>query len=263
MAQLYEYYQAPSLWSGSVYACRYRAQVFTVGINGPNERFTISSVKLFYQKGPTGNPSQVIVSLNSTDANGNPTGPDLSVGTIEGSEWKTNEWTEIFMSPYVLQPSTQYAIVVKSPNSDDANYVGLDGYGPYTGYNALWSSDCGSSWSSMALGNYIFEVWGEPVVVTEGFLDITQIVIKDTEVFPTPNPVSMSEGEKAQFNIRVKNFGATDYFRVEILGDGELLKADNFPCPAGIEDWIYPDPGLVLTMGDTDVVITVNTFHLE
>jgi len=266
MAQRYEYYVAPSLWAGSVYACRYRAQVFTVGINGPNEKFNIYSVKLFYQKGPTGNPSQVIVSLNSTDANGNPTGPDLSIGTIEGNEWKTNEWTEIFMSPYVLQPSTQYAIVIKSPNSDDANYVGLDGYGPYTGYNALWSGDCGSSWSSMALGNYIFEVWGEPVV--EGNLQITQIVIKDTEVFPTPNPFYMGEGEKADFNIKVKNIGADDHFKFELWaneGEGDFLAYGpvEFDCPAGIEDWIFPSPGLILTMGNKDVVLIFKTFHLE
>jgi hypothetical protein len=265
VAQRYEFYNAPSLWSGSVYDCKYRAQVFTTGTNGPNEQFTISSVKLFYGKGPTGNPSQVIVSLNSIDVNGDPTGPDLSTGTIEGSEWKTGEWTEIFMSPYVLQPSTQYAIVVKSPNSDNTNYIGFDGYGPYSGYNAIWSGDCGASWSSMALGNYIFEVWGKPAEETEGFLDIIQIVVNDTEVFPTPNPIFMNEWAQTQFNIKVKNTASTDDFRIEIWDtiDNLLLKSDEFPCPALVEDWVYPDPGLVLTVEDLDIAIAIKTFHLE
>jgi len=97
--------------------------------------------------------------------------------------------------------------------------------------------------------------------MAEGFLDITQIVIKDTEVFPTKNPVSMSEGEQTSFNIKVKNLGATDDFKLEIWGNGNLLRFDEFSCPAGVEDWVYLGSGLVLTMGNESISITIKTYH--
>lgn len=113
--------------------------------------------------------------------------------------------------------------------------------------------------------NNILEFESQPV--TEGNLQITQIVIKDIEVFPTPNPVFMYEGEKADFNIKVKNLGADDHFKFEVWadeGEGEYLAYGvEFDCPADVEDWIFPGPGLILTMGNKDAIVICKTFHLE
>ncbi len=103
--------------------------------------------------------------------------------------------------------------------------------------------------------------------MAEGNLQITQIVFGGIEVFPTPNPVSMYEGEKASFNVKVKNIGADDHFKCELWaneGEGDFLIYGpvEFDVPADVEDWIFP-LGLTLTMGNKDVTLICKTFHLE
>ena len=112
--------------------------------------------------------------------------------------------------------------------------------------------------------------------MAEGFLEITgiQLYIRDMmyEYAPggpfgdwVPYNPELAAGEKADFNIRVKNTGVTDDFRLEIWDatNNLLLLTTDFPCPAGVEDWVYPGTGLVLTMGNTDVTINVITYHYQ
>lgn len=59
-------------------------------------------------------PANIVVSLRATNGEGEPTGSDLSIGILDGSDInESGEWREITMSSYNLNASTKYAICVR------------------------------------------------------------------------------------------------------------------------------------------------------
>jgi len=163
MATLYEYYNTGDDGGTNINdAAKWMAQTFT-----PATAHKITSVKLKLYR--VGSPGTITVSIKATDENGHPTGADLCSGTTDGdtlTDSSPGEWREITLGAgYDLSADTKYAIVVRAANANTDNrfYWRLNTTGSYAGGNTEYSSNSGSSWTTYADYDYMFEDWGEPV----------------------------------------------------------------------------------------------------
>ena len=144
------------------------AQTFTVGDNDDNITQRLSYLKLRLSRFST--PDDIDISIKATNplALFEPTGADLSTGTISPADL-TNSLANynIMMTPYDLQPGTTYAIVVRASYITDSNDVinwSYDSSGTYSGGLRQYSTDNGSSWSQDSSSDYYFDVFGSPVL---------------------------------------------------------------------------------------------------
>jgi hypothetical protein len=158
--QCYEFYDTgDDDWGGNrgSAAC-WQAQTFSVG----STAHVVTSVKLKLFK--AGNPGTFTVSIRATDANGLPTGSDLTSGSVAGSGLPTSaSWFGIAVTQYSLSANTKYAIVCRSSTGDASNYFAwrCDTSSPsYTGGNRAYSTNNGSTWSNDMNQDFMFEVWG-------------------------------------------------------------------------------------------------------
>jgi len=161
---MYEYYNTGDdnhIW---LYGSNWAAQTFT-----PSIAHTITSVKLKLFR--SGAPGTVTVSIRATSG-GQPTSSDLCSGTTSGDTLTTSApgaWREITLgSGYGLSAGTTYAIVVRATSGDSSNYVWwrVDTSPTYYGGGMwVWSTNSGSSWSSYANYDLMFEEWGNPASV--------------------------------------------------------------------------------------------------
>jgi len=163
MPTLYEYYNTGNDSYGTLYGAIWRAQTFT-----PATAHKVTSVKLKLYR--VGSPGTVTVSIRATDASGHPTGSDLCSGTIDGNTLTTataGAWYEITLGAgYNLSASTKYAIVARAPSGNTSNYVQwlVDSTSAtYAGGCCEYSTDSGSSWTSLTDYDFMFEDWGEPL----------------------------------------------------------------------------------------------------
>jgi hypothetical protein len=159
--KLYEYYNIGDDSYVSAWGVQWFAQSFTVG----SYPHTVAQVKLMLWR--TGSPGTVIVSIRATDANGYPTGSDLTAGTLDGNSLTTSSsgawYTVTFSQEITLSANTKYAIVVRAPSATSGNYVNwrLDSTSPtYAGGTYMVSGDGGASWSAPYNYDFMFEVWG-------------------------------------------------------------------------------------------------------
>jgi len=160
---LYERYNKDDNTGWTFYGNEWRAQTFTIGTTSKNENHYIASVKLLLYKG--GNPGTVTVSIRASSG-GIPTGDDLTSGTTDGNTLPAaspGEWREINLTPFQLQASTTYAIVIRAPDGDNLNYVvwRCDNNEPtYTGGVSSKSSDSGKDWAEDTGVDLMFEEYG-------------------------------------------------------------------------------------------------------
>lgn len=166
-SSIYEYYNTGDDNHVWLYGSYWVAQTFT-----PSVTHTITSVKLKLFR--NGLPGTITVSIRATSG-GQPTGTDLCSGTTNGDTLTTSApgvWREIALgSGYGLSAGTTYAIVIRATSGDSSNYVlwRVDGSSPtYGGGMYLLSSNSGSSWTSGASYDLMFEEWGN-VNVTVGW----------------------------------------------------------------------------------------------
>ena len=161
---LYEYYNTGDDNHYWIRANWWLAQSFTIGTVGTNEDHYITSVKLKLYR--YGSPGTITVSIRNADANGLPTGSDLTSGTLNGNSITTTgpgEWYEITLTQYQLSASTQYTIVVRAPDGNDSNKVAwrFDGSTPtYGGGTGSYSGNSGASWTGISDQDYMFEEYG-------------------------------------------------------------------------------------------------------
>jgi hypothetical protein len=163
---LYEYYNTHDDAYDAYYGANWGAQTFT-----PSTAHKITSVKLKLYR--AGSPGTLTVGIRATDGSGQPTGPDLCSGTMDGSTLTTSSsgaWYEISLGAgYDLSASTQYAIVIRAPAGNSSNYVrwrGDETSPTYSGGHYWDSSASGSSWEDYGSVDAMFEEWGEGTSVT-------------------------------------------------------------------------------------------------
>lgn len=171
MPNLYEYYNTgDNNYNPNYGNINWSAQTFT-----PATAHKITSVKLKLYR--LGSPGTVTVGIRATSG-GHPTGGDLCVGTIDGNTLTTNTagaWYEITLGAgYDLSASTKYAIVIRALGGDAENWVAWRmhyGSPTYSGGNGEFSSNGGSSWTSYASIDFMFEDWGEAGVAEKASSD--------------------------------------------------------------------------------------------
>ncbi|MBA7593176.1 hypothetical protein ES703_00093 [subsurface metagenome] len=158
----YEFHTTGYDLDASVYGVAWKAQTFT-----PSVAHRITSVKLLIRRALL--PGTITVGIRETDGAGHPTGDDLCSGTTDGDtlteDWP-GEWREITLGAgYNLDADTKYAIVVRAPTGDASNKVvwQCDLNGTYDGGNYEYSSNSGTSWTSTAEDDLLFEEWGEEI----------------------------------------------------------------------------------------------------
>ena len=164
MATLFERYNVAGQSESIAYDNFWMAQTITIGNTGANVNFNISYFTLKLKR--TGLPGTINIDLKNVDGSGHPGTTTYSSGSINGDNLdETYTITQIDMSAYEIQASTEYAIVVSAPNGVFANRLNWKRQSSspaYTGGNEERSSDDGTSWSAIAT-DFIFEVWGETI----------------------------------------------------------------------------------------------------
>jgi hypothetical protein len=137
----------------------WRAQTFTT-----TSAYAITGVALYGWR--FGSPGNITVSIRET-TDGKPSGDDKASVTVSDSVISvlpTLAWyTFTFASPYALNDTTQYAIVVRAAGADGGNYYAPFGYGS-AGYAAggnVASGNSGSTWGAVNTNNDMnFRVYG-------------------------------------------------------------------------------------------------------
>ena len=144
----------------------WKSQTFTIGTLTANKNYILVNIRLKLYKWLLSN--EIMVSITAVDQNGFPTGSDLSTGTLDGNIVKTDsgplggEWYEINMSPYLLEKSKNYAIIVRSVRNFDTSSLTLkasDANSNYAGGKALRSDNSGTTWIiDSSIADLVFEV---------------------------------------------------------------------------------------------------------
>ncbi len=175
-----EYYITGADSGATIRLANWEAQTFTVGNVGANENCNITSVKILAYI--IGSPGDLLVAIKDVDEFFKPTGPDLSTGSIDPSGWTTNSaglWYEISMTSFTLEASTQYALVLRSPDSPNTSNCPVWKFdvasATYGGGAYNYSSDAGSSWLIESGRDRMFEIWGETAPV--GFPHFQAIIM--------------------------------------------------------------------------------------
>ena len=166
-ANLYEYYNTGDDNSVGFHSTWWSAQTFTA-----ESDHSVTSVKLLLWH--SGSIGTVTVSIRATDGSGQPTGSDLTSGTIHGDNITTSglgEWEDIALTSYNLIGGTKYAIVVRAPDAqlpDNLRWQGDFSSPTYAGGNMEISSDSSGNWTTYTDYDFMFEVWSEGPVEVGG-----------------------------------------------------------------------------------------------
>jgi hypothetical protein len=209
-AVLYEYLNTGGdANSIDIFGANVVAQQFTSSVTA----HTITSIKLELLCVLA--PPTVKVSLYNAAA-GVPTTEITSV-TYSGTVLADSYTMTTFDIPDVsLLPSTQYAIVVSSPNGNSTNYVRWhqDSGGGLGSAVGLHSHDTAISWTSDTPADYLFEVYGEFVFqvvdanVFENYLVDGDWLITINTINSYPDYANVTDPSR-YFNVQLRNVADT------------------------------------------------------
>ena len=197
-----------------IYEPWWTAQTFT-----PQTTHTLNYVKL--QIARVGSPGNVIISIKATDANGHPTGADLTSTTVNGNNLSTTPtWIFIPLPPITVNLNTRYAIVVRASSATFSNR--LHWYHRYASTyprgNQEWSQNSGGTWASDPDIDQLFEegktTWGAIYEWTNTLQNISGVSV-------------FHEGD---WNVLITGIKATDIDGIWtcLLGDGYSMPVDTW-----------------------------------
>ena len=160
MIKLYERYNTGDNATTTVYGANWLSETFTPATAHRVAQFRLKLIAV-------NNCGTITVSLQATDANGKADGTDLITKTVAQAALPTGDadWEDVDFTTFQRVDNVAYAIVVKAPDGDGSNYLGVRYHdaGTYTGGQMLTSDDSGSTWTAQASYDIMFEDWGEPV----------------------------------------------------------------------------------------------------
>ncbi|NOR85274.1 DUF2341 domain-containing protein, partial [archaeon] len=161
MATLGEYYTASYNSQYNFYGVDYyAAQSFTIGAVGTNVAQIIDSLKLSLFR-TAGLDITAYIEIKAMDVSGNPTGNVLSSGTIQTTTIPTTPfegYVTINMTSYELQPSTEYMIIIRTPDADSSNYLSWSAHTP-GGYDGGNSKLLYLGTTYDYTNDFLFEIW--------------------------------------------------------------------------------------------------------
>lgn len=182
--------------SVAAYGVKWLAQTFTVGTVAANTERTLYAINVSLWRYGS-DMGDVTIALRAVSGS-YPTGGDLTSGSVDAGTIPAAITNVQFImdTPYTLEPSTSYAIVLRYPNGDGAN--GINFYGSttsvYAGGGSSYSINSGSSWTGYNSRDYSFAEWSytdgagfayypygdlEAVMSKEGNMDYYQNVSAD------------------------------------------------------------------------------------
>jgi len=161
-ATLYESYTAGGDGdSDAIYGSNLNAQQFTSNTTA----HSISLIHLMLKR--VGSPGTVTVSLRTASA-GLSTGLDITTSSLNGNVFSTAYTYQTFTLAVEtsILISTQYSIVITAPNGDGSNYVmwQKDSGGGLADAVGNKSTDGGITWASTTPADYLFQVYGNPIL---------------------------------------------------------------------------------------------------
>ena len=207
--QKYEEYSDDDDAAVELYGNTWGAQTFTTGTTA----HTVSSIRLqLYREGT---PSTVTVSIRETDT-GDPSGTDLTSGTLDGDDFTDGTggvWYSFNLVNYSLEASTMYAIAVRAIAGDAANSVHWRSdasAGAEANGQEETSANGGITWTGDADDDFMFEVWGEPVIFVESAQVFVSYYEEDDMVFVLEYknsypPYYPSDTVSSYFDIQLRN----------------------------------------------------------
>ena len=147
--------------SVELYAANWSAQTFNT-----TDSFELNKIRL--RLGIEGAPGFLTVAIRAVNATNFPNGIDLASSTVADSSLSTSvAWHEVTIDTVTLAANTTYAIIMYSTGTNaTANFhVGNDGSSAaYTGGSEWVSADGGSTWTADTDDDFLFELWGTPVI---------------------------------------------------------------------------------------------------
>jgi hypothetical protein len=136
----------------SIYGVNWEAQTFTI-----NAAHDIEIIEIKCRR--VGNPGNITIGIRATAAD-LPTGADLTSVTFDGNALPTSDiWIVRYVTAYSLLAATKYAMVIRAPSGDAANYLvwRSDGTAPgYAGGARCHSTNSGASWSEDVNSDFMF-----------------------------------------------------------------------------------------------------------
>lgn len=236
--------------SDNIYAANWTAQYFTTD----STAHTITTINLYLKR--VLSPGTITVSLKHADDSHKPTGADLCSGTYNGDNISTAYgWVEFDVDDISLEASTEYAIVVRAVAGDGSNYVvwGEDAGGGLADAYGWHSTDGGVSWITDSPADYLFEIWGNPVLaintaaVFRGYLDDDDddmlFVLDYENIYPPYYP----------------DYDCPTYFSLRLYGTDGTTLLKSTACRA----W-GNKPGAIYVSGEEAVALTPGSaFYLK
>jgi len=147
-------------------ACRGEVWVGQTFTPNMTHKLTKVILKLYRVESPTGN---VIVSIQNTDAHGNPTGEDLVSKSIPAMSIPEGVYPHdnvspiefVFSTQITLEKGTKYAIIVKNLEYHGANGIFTRIYDEnYVGGDYIYTDDGGGYWWIYPDTDMYFSEWG-------------------------------------------------------------------------------------------------------
>ena len=137
----------------SIEGDNWEAQTFTT-----NKAHNIEIIEILCRR--VLNPGNVTIGIRATDGAGLPTGADLTSITFDGNALSAaNAWIARYVAALAVGAATKYAIVVRAPAGDAANYLiwRKDGTVPsYAGGARCFSANGGLNWAEDANTDFMF-----------------------------------------------------------------------------------------------------------
>jgi hypothetical protein len=166
----YEYYQTGNDAYLPQYGYVWEAQTFTVD----PVSHSVASVKLLLFREST--PGTITVSIQAIDGDGYPDGVDLTSATIDGDAITTSTsgaWYSFNFAPAVsVDYGEVYAIVVRavSGTSDSicADWCEDESSPAYADGSRFYSTNGGATWTEDTDKDFMFQVYGEPLIDVYG-----------------------------------------------------------------------------------------------
>jgi hypothetical protein len=172
----YENFIGAPTSAGTVSGNTRQAQTFT-----PTVTHYVSGIDLYIKR--VGTPNDVTFEIRTTSA-GEPTSTVLASVTVDGNTEISTSYAWhyfIFDSVYLLQASTQYAIVIKAQDSgSDSVYWTFDSAGSYGGGTRVWGTE--SAWNIVSAQDFWFKEYGVvPTNVNEYGEFFSNLITIDSE----------------------------------------------------------------------------------
>lgn len=232
MASIQEYYITGDDGLDKSWGTVWQAMTFTT-----ESEYYITAVRLKIDVVGSGDSGDCTVSIKACDANHKPTGADLCSHVFDSETLPVNDtthWETInFDTSYLLSDATEYAIVVRCPDSGSVNDAvrwrqnATDG--AYSGGGRSLTNDSGGTWDYYDGYDKMFETWGVSSTPSDKVYTRSLVAIAGEEVWYESTAGTMTEltdanGEVASY----LPLSAVEAYEKLFIVNGSNLKVADF-----------------------------------